>query len=130
MSKVTKMEEHLPDKKDYAKEFKDVLLSVEGGDNKAKTKLAWYKLSGCGGAEVDEDGAVVLLTERVKDQDTDAMWMLGLCFEYGIGCEQDLKEAELLYKRCSNASNKIGMFLAMNGKDSRGSGIMTVKSLY
>ena len=52
-------------------EYRDVFRAVEGGDNKAKTKLAWYKLSGCGGAEVDEDGAVKLLEERVEDEDVD-----------------------------------------------------------
>ena len=46
--------------------YKEILRAVEGGDNKAKTKLAWYKLSGCGGAVVDADGAVVLLEERRK----------------------------------------------------------------
>ena len=47
-------------------------------------------LSGLGGVAVDEDGAVALLQERVKDRDTDAMWMLGLCCEYGRGIEQDI----------------------------------------
>ncbi len=37
-------------------EFRIVLRAVESGDNKAKTKLAWYKLSGCGGCEIDEIG--------------------------------------------------------------------------
>ena len=50
---------------------------VENGDNKAKTKLECYKLSGCGGVEVDKDDAVVLLLlECVKDKDLEAMWML------------------------------------------------------
>ena len=39
------------------------------GEESAKTKLAWYKLSGMGGAKVDVDGAVKLLEERVKGKD-------------------------------------------------------------
>ena len=109
--------------------FKDIVKAVESGDNKAKTKLAWYKLSGCGGCEIDVDGAVVLLKERVDDEDTDAMWMLGLCNEFGMGCEQDIEEAERLYEQCKTYGNVIGEFLVMNGKGQRGTGTMDAKCL-
>ena len=108
------------------KEYKEVVRAVESGDNKAKTKLAWYKLTGCGGAEIDKDGAVELLEERVKDKDIEAMWLLGLCYEYEIGCEQDIEQAEKLYKQCCESGNVIGKFLCENGKDERGSGEMNV----
>ena len=110
--------------KEEESEYKEVKSAVERGDNKAKTKLAWYKLSGYGGVEIDEDYAVALLEERVKDKDVEAMWMLGLCYEYGMGCEQDLERAELLYKQSSDSGSVIGKFLFKNGKDSRGTGIM------
>ena len=90
--------------------YSEVLKEVERGDNSAKTKLAWSKLSGVGGAEVDKDGAVALLEERVKDRDSDAMWMLGVCYEYGRGIEQDIERAELLYKQSSESGNEISMF--------------------
>ena len=109
-------------------EYRAVLRAVEGGDNKAKTKLAWYKLSGYGGAEVDEDGAVKLLEERVKDKDIEAMWMLGLCYEYGRGCEQDIEKAEELYGLSRDGGNEIGKFLSENGKNERGSGVMIVRA--
>jgi len=109
-------------------EYKEVVKAVESGDNSAKTKLAWYLLSGCGGAEVDKERAVKLLKERVKE-DGEAHWMLGICKEYGIGCEQDLKEAEGLYKECSECGNVVGEFFMANGKDERGSGVMEVGSL-
>ena len=96
-------------------QYKEVLRAVESGDNKAKTRLAWYKLSGHGGAEIDADGAVVLLEERVKENDMEAMWMLGLCCEYGMGCEQDLERAETLYKQSDEGGNVIGKFFAVNG---------------
>ncbi len=110
-------------------EYEEALRAAERGDSEAKTKLARFKLSGRGGAEVDEDGAVAMLKECVGDKDSDAMWMLGLCYEYGMGCEQDVEEAEKLYKRSSDGGNVIGVFLFENGKDDRGSGVMKVKSL-
>ena len=104
--------------------YKGVACAVESGDNKAKTKLAWCKLSGRGGAEVDEDGTFALLEERAKDKDAEAMWMLGMCCEFGVGCEQDLKRAESLYKQSAEGGSVIGKFLAENGRDGRGSGVM------
>ena len=110
-------------------EYKEILRAVEGGNNEAKTKLAWYKLSGCGDAEVDEEGAVALLEERVKDKDVEAMWMLGLCYEYGMGVEQDLERAEELYKESCAGESVIGEFLAKNEEYERGSGKMSMNCL-
>ena len=108
-------------------QYKEIIQAVKSGDNKAKTKLAYYKLSGYGGCEIDADEAVVLLVERVKDKDTEAMWLLGLCHEYGMGCEQDLNEAESLYKQSNDDGNEIGKFFVENGKDRRGTGVMDVE---
>ena len=69
------------------------------------------------------------MKERVEDKDTDAMWILGLCYEYGMGCEQDLKEAESLYQRSCDGGNEIGEFFVKYGKDKRGTGIMTANCL-
>ena len=108
--------------------YRNVLRAVEGGDNKAKTKLAWYKLSGYGGAEIDEGGATMLLKERVKNKDVEAMWMLGLCYEYGMGCEQDLTRAETLYDQSCDGGNVIGKFLKeARDNNARGSGMMKVR---
>ena len=119
------------DKEEHSKEeteYQEVVRAVESGDNKAKTKLARYKLSGCGGTEVDEDEAVALLEERRKDKDAEAMWMLELCYEYGIGCDQDIEEAEMLNKQSCEGGSVIGKFLAVNGKENeRGSEVMKVK---
>ena len=86
----------------------------------AKTKLALYKLSGRGGAEIDKEGAIALLEERVKDKDVEAMWMLGLCYEYGICCEQDLERAEKFYDDSSAGESVIGKFLSEVDKNSVG----------
>ncbi len=110
--------------------YEEVKSAVERGDESAKTKLAWLKLSGLGGAEVDEDGAVALLEERVKDKDSDAMWMLGVCNECGIGIEQDIERAEMLYQQSNERGNKIGAFFVSNRDYERGSGIIKTKCLH
>ena len=79
--------------------------------------------------KVDEDEAIVLLEERVKDGDSEAKWILGLCYEYGIGIEQDIERAELLYQQSSEGENVVGEFLLENSRSRRGSGVMTVSSL-
>ena len=110
-------------------EYKGVLSAVERGDGSAKTKLAWYKLSGMGGAKVDVDGAVKLLEERVKEGDGEAMWMLGMCKEYGRGIERDIEGAEKLYEESKEAGNETGEILAEKGREGRGSGKMGIRSL-
>ena len=79
----------------------------------------------------DADESVVsLLEERVKEKDEEAMWMLGLCYEYGIGCERDLTRAETLYKQSCDGGNVIGKFLKDSGENNgRGSGMMIVCGL-
>ena len=110
-------------------QYIEVVNAMEDGDVKAKTKVAYYKLTGLGGVEVDEDEAVVLLEEGAKDGDSEAKWILGLCYEYGIGIEQDIERAELLYEQSSEDGNVVGKFLLENAEGGRGSGVMTVKSL-
>ena len=103
-----------------AAQFREAVNAMEHGDVKAKTKVAYYKLSGLGGVEVDEEGAVALLEERAKDGDSEAKWMLGLCCEYGMGIEQDIERAELLYQQSSEGGNVVGEFLLENGEGGRG----------
>ena len=105
-------------------EYKDTLQAVERGDDCAKTKLAWYLLSGYCGAKVDADEAVALLEERAEEDDTEAMWMLGLCCEYGNGTEQDLERAETLYKQSSDKGDDTGQFFSENIGDGRGNGVL------
>ena len=100
-------------------DFEAVLSAVEKGKESAKTKLAWYKLCGHGGARKDANEAVRLLEERSKARDGEAMWMLGICKEYGMGTEQDIKGAEKLYIQSSKTGNEIGKVLAL--KSLRGS---------
>ena len=109
--------------------YDDVKNAVERGDEKAKTKLAWLMLSGFGGAVVDEDDAVALLEERVKDKDTEAMWMLGVCYEFGLGTEQDLVRAKNLYQQSDRGGNETGKIFMSHVINRRGDGYLRMESL-
>jgi len=110
-------------------QYIEAVRAMESGDEKAKTKVAFYMLSGRGGAEIDPDTAVALLEERVKDGDIDAKWMLGLCCEYGMGIKQDITRALELYRQCDADENEIGRFFTMNYEGGRGTGNMIVQCL-
>ena len=117
------------EEKSDAAQYREAVDAMEKGDEKAKTKVAFYKLTGLGGVEVDEDEAVVLLEERAKDGDVEAKWMLGLCCEYGMGIEQNFERAELLYQQSKEGGNVVGEFLFENRRGGRGSEVMIVHSL-
>ena len=110
-------------------DYKNTLDAVKRGYEGAKTKLAWYMLSGHGGAVVDAKGAVALLEERVKEGDAGAMWMLGVCCEFGIGIEQDRVRASGLNCQSRDRGSQIGKTLAMN-TGGRGSGYLRIKCLW
>ena len=101
-------------RKDDEAQYREAVRAMEKGDQSAKTKVAFYKLSGCGGVEVDTDEAVVLLEERAKDRDGEAMWILGLCCEYGIGTERDIGRSKLLYRQSSECGSVVGSILLKN----------------
>ena len=109
--------------------YRSVLEAVGRGDDSAKTQLAWFMLSGHGGAVFDACGAVKLLSERVEEKDGEAMWMLGLCYEYGIGIEQDIQHSVLLYGESSRRKNEVGAFLAQTPRVYRGTGFLQFGSL-
>ena len=108
------------------KQEEQISSSVPSEKEDEKTKLAWYKLSGYGDVDVDVNGAVALLEERVAEGDLEAMWMLGICNEFGIGTEQNIERAEKLYKQSSEGGNEIGNILMKNKSREyeRGSGYL------
>ena len=111
-------------------DYKSTLDAVKRGDESAKTKLAWYMLSGREGADVDTKSAVALLEERVKKGDAEAMWMLGVCFEFGLGIERDIERASMLYSQSKNGGNEIGENLAKNVRmHEKGSGYLKISCL-
>jgi len=50
-------------------QYREAVQAMERGDESAKTIVAYYKLSGVGGAMVNADEAVALLEERARDGD-------------------------------------------------------------
>ena len=113
----------------YAAQYREAVSAMKNGDVKAKTKVAYYKLAGIGGVEVDENKAVAFLEEGAKNGDNEAKWMLGLCCEYGMGIEQNIQRAELLYQQSKDGGNVVGKFLFENDGGGKGSGVMIVEGL-
>ena len=114
------------EKRSDAEEFRDVVRAMEKGDDSVRNRMALFLLSGRGGAEVDPERAVELLKEAAQNGDGEACWMLGLCFEYGMGIEQDIEQAEVLYQQSSLAKNTVGSFLAKIPPRERGSQVLKV----
>ena len=111
--------------------YEEAMKAMMNGDEVSKRKVALFKLSGHGGAEIDLKGAVELLEDHLKndEEDGEAMWMLGLCCEYGMGTEQDIERAELLYSHSCALDNEVGWFLAKNTFHKRGCGLFKADSL-
>ncbi len=122
-------EERTGEEKSDEAQYEEAVSAMKNEDETAKTKVAFYKLSGRGGVEIDVDEAVALLEERAKDGDCEAKWMLGLCCEYGMGIEQDIERAEMLYRESCEGGNVVGKFLKKNGRGGRGTGVMKVDGL-
>lgn len=106
--------------------YDEVLKRIERKEWRAKTELAWYMLTGVGGAEKDEGAALDLLYERVREGDGKAMWMLGICMLFGIGTKKNVEEAERLFKRSQRKNNDVGAFLV---RRKIGSGLLRSKGL-
>ena len=86
------------------------------------TEKALWQLEGSHGQERDPDTAVVLLEERAKDNDHEAMWILGVCCEYGMGTEKNVKRAEQLYKRAAQLKNTKAKMMQNQLSNRRGRG--------
>ena len=89
---------------------------------------ALWMLEGSHGMARDADGAVVLLEDLVNkhrnNNNADAMWMLGVCCEFGIGTEQDVHRAEQLFESAAQQGNTTAMLLADRLKNRNGRGCM------
>ena len=111
-------------------EFISDLDAFERGYGCEKTQTAWYILSGHGDADIGSNRAIALLEERVEEGDTEAMWMLGICNEFGLETEQDTERAELLYAQSRDGKNEIGDVLVKNGFwHERGNGYLEMRRL-
>ena len=52
-----------------------------------------------------KDVAVAALQEKAERGDTDCIWMLGVCYEDGVGVEQSVWQAEKLYESAAQRGN-------------------------
>ena len=86
------------------------------------TMNARWLLEGSHGMARDADAAVALLEDKVKDGDAEAMWMLGVCCEFGMGTKQDVERAEKLYERGAEQGNATAMLLTDKLKNKKGRG--------
>ena len=80
------------------------------------TESAWNMLTGMFDDEVDAEGAVSKLRKRADANDYNALWILGLCHEFGVGCEKNLEEADALYAKSVEEGSAVGEFLVQNRK--------------
>ena len=87
------------------------------------TDKARWMLEGSHGMARDAGAAVVLLEEEAKDGDAEAMWMLGVCCEFGMGTEQDVERAVQLYNSAAEQGNATAKLLTgkLKNKNGRGS---------
>ncbi len=109
-------------------DYNSVLEAVEKGDESAKTKAAWLILAGLGDDEID---VIALLKERMVEGDFEAMWMLGVCKEFGIETKQNTNQAAMLYDQSRDGGSKIGLILVDNiwKEKERGKGYLEIKRL-
>ena len=89
---------------------------------KAETEKALWMLEGRNGMARDADGAVVVLQQQVDEHhDAQAMWLLGLCCEYGMGTEQDTQLAEQLFQQAAQQGDETAKLLVeLENKKGRG----------
>ena len=95
-----------------AERFESLVKQLDSnpGKNSVKTEVAWFLLAGHV-VDRDQEKAVSLLEERVAQDDPDAMWMLALCKEFGMGTEKDLEAANALVTRAREHKNVVAEFL-------------------
>ena len=86
------------------------------------TEEARWLLEGSHGKARDAKAAVVLLEEKAKNNDSDAMWMLGVCCEFGMSTEQDVARAEQLYQQAAQQQNTTAQLLLDKLKNWNGRG--------
>ena len=85
-------------------------------------KVRWM-LEGSHGMTRDAGTAVALLEDLViKDRNTEAMWMLGVCCEFGIGTQQDVERAEQLFQNAAQQGNTTAKLLTDKLKNRNGRG--------
>ena len=60
-------------------------------------------------AERDNERALAMLKALASSQCLEAMWLLGTCYERGIGVERDAEEAKAWYAKAGSLGSKEAM---------------------
>ena len=76
-----------------------------------KREEAFNRLRGCieEAACIDKQ-TMTMVDECVKSGDPEAMWIQGLCMEYGMGCDMDSASAEKMYEKAAGCGSPVGQF--------------------
>ena len=90
----------------------------------AEKEKALLLLEGDHSTKEDACTAVAMLDRLAKEGDSDAMWILGVCHEYGMGVAQDVKAADQLYTRSAQKRNPIAKLLVGKLKNRNGRGCL------
>ena len=70
-----------------------------------------------------------MLKKRAESGEENAMYLLGLCYEFGIGETKDIEQAERIYKELQEKGNVVGTFLYKHCcQNGRGSGPLILRS--
>lgn len=78
----------------------------------------------------EREQAVAQLEEGVRDGDAEAMWLLGVCCEHGVGTEQNLTRARELYQASQEKGCRTGaFFMECSNRNGLGSRKLDLKSL-
>ena len=104
----------------------------QGGKRGSKSEVARRVLQDGRADKAERAQAVVQLEECARDGDAEAMWVLGVCCEHGIGTAQDLGRARELYEASQEKGCRTGGLLVecpnRNGLGSRELDLKSVSS--
>ena len=104
----------------------------QGGRRASRSEAARRVLQDGRADEAERAQAVVQLEECASDGDAEAMWVLGVCCEHGVGTAQDLARAQVLYEASQERGCRTGGFLVecpnRNGLGSRELDLKSVSS--
>ena len=95
-----------------ALEYKKIKKVYDKGESNVVGRIAWYLLSGRGGIEKDVEKAFVLLENKADLCDKGmGWWLLGLCYEFGLGTERDRFKTITCYRHANRSKSEIASFL-------------------
>ena len=69
-----------------AERYQEVMNAAESDDVEKKKALAWFMITGRGGAKKDPEGGVALLRKIAKQSSSG--FIVGCCEEFGVGSKQ------------------------------------------